>query len=106
MTAPITIGSFGGIKDHLVPIWPLMNRASSAAAAATAAAAWAFSDSRGVVRVVVGVCHSLTMSPLLTGVEGQEGGGGGLNRASTIVPLVYSPPAANVTAGRAAAASC
>lgn len=45
VTAPITIGSFGGIKGHLVPIWPPMNRASSAAAAA--AAAWAFSDSRG-----------------------------------------------------------
>lgn len=33
MRISVTIGFFGGIKSHLVLIWPGMNRASSAAAA-------------------------------------------------------------------------
>lgn len=58
MRISVTIGFFGGIKSHLVLIWPGMNRASSAAAAR--ALVTALEGERGG--------RGLTMSPLLTAV--------------------------------------
>lgn len=93
MRIPITIGSFGGIKGHLVPIWPGMNRVSSAAASLALVAA------RG---------GGGSMSPLLSVVVARAVEGGtepctDLHAAvqrpgRTQGPLVYSSVANNVTA--------